>query len=102
CSASEENATERTKDLCSLKDGDICAPDLASQTRTVWSFEPEMTWVPSGENAMHLTSPLWPRSDRASVPESTSHIRMMLSVEPDAIQWPSLEKAIDRVPPMSL
>src|ERR1700685_2243666 len=77
-------------------DGMTLAPELASQTRTVRSFEPETIRVPSGENMTAKITSSCPRSaGSTSAPEFACHTRIVQSYEPDTIRVPSGENATE-------
>jgi hypothetical protein len=75
-------------------------PVIASQTRMVLSYGPEMILDPSGENATERIEPLWPRrGGSVSTPVLTSQTRMVLFPNPGMIFDPSGENATDLTRP---
>src|ERR1700735_1415875 len=69
------------------------APVVASQSRTVVSYEADASTLPSGEKATALTELLWPSSVCFQAPVVAFQSRTVLSYEADARTLPSGEKA---------
>ena len=57
---SEENATAVRERLCSVRGTRTSILASTSQSRTHMSAAPDTILLPSGENAIQFTSPLWP------------------------------------------
>ena len=71
-------------------------PVLASQTRMVLSYDPEMIFDPSGENATEIIMEPWPRRGGSIlIPVLASQTRMVLSEDSEMILDPSDEKATE-------
>ena len=73
-------------------------PVLASQTRMLLSYDPEMVLDPSGENATEAIQLSWPRSGGSiSMPVLASQTRMVLSEDPEMFWDPSGENATEKI-----
>ena len=71
----------------------MSAPLSASPIRSVLSRDLLTIERPSGEYAMLVTNPLWPRRTTSSAPVSASHTLTVLSQDPLTIRRPSGEYA---------
>src|SRR5277367_5538803 len=74
------------------------APESASQSLTVSSYEADASSLPSGEKATALTPEICPSSVCSGVPEPASQSLTVLSYEADASSLPSGEKATALTP----
>ena len=68
---------------------------LMSHTLTVWSWDADAIFLPSGENAQELTPSLW-RIFRSNFPVSASHTLTIPLLDAEAILLPSGEKTQER------
>ena len=75
------------------------APELASHSLTVLSFDADASVLPSGKKATAVTPAEWPSSVCSAAPELASHSLTVLSSDADASVLPSGEKATAVTPP---
>jgi hypothetical protein len=79
---SSENATDCIEPSLPPKAMGSSVPDCVSQTRIDWSYEPETTRNPQGENAIDETESVWPCPiGRNLAPNNASQMRMVPSTE---------------------
>jgi hypothetical protein len=91
-----ENATDLTPLVCPLSGPTTTSPVSASQTRIVWSDEPETMRLLSCENATELTPLVCPSSGpTTSSPVSASQTRIVWSDEPETMRLLSCENATE-------
>ena len=67
----------------------ISSPSFSSQTRRVWSAEPETTWRPSGVTTTSVTQLVWPWSVVLVCPVASSQTRRVWPAEPETTWRPS-------------
>src|SRR5882762_3702418 len=78
----------------------MCVPDVASQSRTVQSRDPDKIRTEhTGEKHTQLTRALCPCKTETSIPNLISHRRMVESSDPDTTCAPSGEHATERTGP---
>ena len=91
-----DGVSERTMLAYLSKGPDTVWPVSMSQIRTVLSFEPETTRLPSRENAMDLTPSVCPSNRLEMVwPVSTSQMCTVLSPKLETTRFPSCENVME-------
>jgi hypothetical protein len=75
-----------------------CAPEFASQIRTVPSLPPVAIFVPSGAYAIECTSPVCPDIVKSWLPVRASQTRAVASLPAVAMRSPSGLKAAALTP----